>query len=199
MKQLSELDRQLFLKINQDWQNAFFDFIMPFLRQPYFWVPVYMFFLVLILINFRRSGWLWVVFLSATASLSDIISSRFIKPAFMRIRPCNEPELLGQVNLLVIRCGGNGSFTSSHATNHFALAMFIFITLKPYLGNWAYLLFLWAGLVCYAQVYVGVHYPGDVLGGALLGSGIGYVLAGAYSGIFKNLVRSSRLPRPAGE
>jgi undecaprenyl-diphosphatase len=181
MKELAELDKQLFLKINGDWKNQFFDLVMPFLRQPYFWVPVYIFFLVLVLVNFQRRGWLWVVFLGATASLSDIISSRFIKPAFMRVRPCNEPDLFGQVNLMVIRCGGNGSFTSSHAANHFALSMFIFITLKPYIGNWAYLLFIWAAIVSYAQVYVGVHYPGDVLGGAFLGSAIGYIMAGAFS------------------
>jgi undecaprenyl-diphosphatase len=73
----------------------------------------------------------------------------------------------------------SGSFTSSHAANHFGLAMFSFLTLRPQIGKWAWLFFLWAAAIGYAQVYVGVHYPTDIIGGAVLG-----MLAGLLSGGF---------------
>ena len=81
---------------------------------------------------------------------------------------------MGKARLLLNHCPGSGSFTSSHAANHFGLAFFIYLTLKPYLKKWGYLFFLWAATVSYAQVYIGVHYPIDVISGALLGSAIGY-------------------------
>jgi len=77
---------------------------------------------------------------------------------------------------LVDHCGQNGSFTSSHATNHFGIAVFIFITLEKVWGKFNYLFLLWAAAICYAQVYVGVHFPFDVLGGAILGSCIGFAM-----------------------
>jgi undecaprenyl-diphosphatase len=78
-----------------------------------------------------------------------------------------------QIRFLAKTCGMNGSFTSSHATNHFAVAMFLYQTLKRFSPFWA-IAFVWAGLISYAQIYVGVHYPADILGGTLLGCGLGY-------------------------
>jgi undecaprenyl-diphosphatase len=89
--------------------------------------------------------------------------------------------MLAHVKLLLGTCPTNFSFTSSHATNHFSLAIFVFMTLQPLFKKYSYLFFLWAGIICYAQVYVGVHYPLDVLAGALLGLMIGYAGAIVYS------------------
>ena len=89
--------------------------------------------------------------------------------------------MIGYVRMLLNHCSGGLSFPSSHATNHFGAAVFIYCTLKKYLGNWSYLFFLWAASICYAQVYVGVHYPTDVLGGAIIGSIIGYIVALIYN------------------
>jgi len=83
-----------------------------------------------------------------------------------------------------VYCPGSGSFTSSHATNHFGLATFIFFTMRTYFKNWAYLFFVWAAIISYGQVYVGIHYPLDVIGGAVLGWGIGLLT----SFIFNNRI-----------
>ncbi|MEY2901476.1 MAG: hypothetical protein RLY89_582, partial [Bacteroidota bacterium] len=86
----------------------------------------------------------------------------------------------GMVRLLLPNCGSGYSFTSSHATNHFAFAVFIFITMGQVLGKWKWAFLFWAGSVAYAQVYVGVHYPIDVLVGGLLGTLIGFISANLF-------------------
>jgi undecaprenyl-diphosphatase len=79
------------------------------------------------------------------------------------------------VRLLLDRCAGGYSFISNHAANHFGMATFFFITMKPVFGKWAALSLCWAALIAYAQVYVGVHFPSDVLAGALIGTGLGWL------------------------
>ena len=179
MKKIIESDKWLFVKINKDGANDFFDRIMPFLRLPTIWIPLYLFLLLFIIINFKRNALLWTTLLAATVAFTDLISSHVIKPWIGRLRPCNDLAIIPHIRLLAGYCGQNGSFTSSHAANHFGMATFLFITLKPVVGNWAWLFFFWAALICYAQVYVGVHFPFDVFGGAVLG-----YLAGYFSGIF---------------
>ena len=84
---------------------------------------------------------------------------------------------MDQVRLLVTKCPGNPSFTSSHAVNHFAAAMFIFVTFRKDLSKWWAIMFAWAAIISYAQVYVGVHYPFDCIAGAIIGSILGYLPA----------------------
>jgi undecaprenyl-diphosphatase len=81
-----------------------------------------------------------------------------------------------QIRFLAKYCGSNPSFTSSHALNHFAFAAFVVNSFKG-ISKWIYLLFVWAAIISYSQVYVGVHYPSDVIAGGLLGTllgGFGY-------------------------
>ena len=92
-----------------------------------------------------------------------------------------DPEFSAQVRLVAAYCGGTGSFTSSHATNNFGLAMFFFITLQHIAPKYIKYFFLWAALVCFAQVYVGVHYPSDIIGGALLGTLVGNLVGKFYN------------------
>jgi undecaprenyl-diphosphatase len=107
-----------------------------------------------------------------TFALSDYTSASIIKPLVHRIRPCNDATLRKTVHLL-IDCGSGYSFPSAHAANHFALAFFMLISLhKQFKWVWIPSL-LWAFSVAYAQVYVGVHFPLDVLFGGILGLGIG--------------------------
>lgn len=177
MKKLIDFDKWLFVKINRDGANLLFDAIMPFFRQTYFWFPFYLLILTFIISNFKHKAASWILSIGIATGLCDVISSRFFKPMVGRIRPCNDPEISANLHMLAGHCGGNGSFTSSHAANHFGMAVFLFLTLKHLFGNWCYLFFAWAATVCYAQVYVGVHFPFDVVGGALLGSIIGYIAA----------------------
>ncbi|HCL84670.1 MAG TPA: hypothetical protein DIC22_11885 [Chitinophagaceae bacterium] len=173
LKPLLQFDHWLFHKMNQVWINPFLDQVFPFVRQQEFWYPFYLFLLVFALYNFRRKGGWWALSLIMTAIISDLFSSSLIKMIIFRYRPCRNPDMMDQVRVLVNYCPQSSSFTSSHATNHFAAAWFIFITLNQ-TGSWRWLLFLWAFMISYAQVYVGVHYPLDITGGAVMGSVIGY-------------------------
>lgn len=170
------LDKYLFLKLNRDCQNTVFDFILPLLRAPLFWMPLYFFLLLYVGLRFKHKLLKWLGFALVTVSATDLISSKLIKPFFARPRPCADPDFFNQVRLLTKYCGANGSFTSSHATNHFGLAMFFSITLGHLFPRYKFLFFVWAFSICIAQVYVGVHYPTDVLCGALLGCLLGYIM-----------------------
>jgi membrane-associated phospholipid phosphatase len=174
-QRLLRLDHWLFAKINQQWTNSFFDSVLPFLREGGIWIPFYLFLLVFATINFGTKGWLWCFTLVMTAIISDLISSHLIKNLIFRYRPCQDESMADQVRILVNYCPQNSSFTSSHACNHFAAAMFLFCTLKQ-TSLWWRLVFLWAFLISYSQIYVGVHYPLDVIGGTILGCGVGYMM-----------------------
>jgi len=177
---LQSFDQSLFVYINQVATHPLTDTLMPFFRESTLWIPFYLFLIVFVFVNFGKKGWVWLLFAFITVLLTDQFSSSIIKNWAQRPRPCADPLLYGQVRLLLDHCSGGYSFTSSHATNHFGVATFLFVTLGRYFGNWKYLLFIWAALICYAQVYVGVHYPLDVVFGALLGFLIGHFVCWAY-------------------
>jgi len=172
-RKILEIDHWLFNKINQQWTNGFFDYVLPFLRQAEIWLPFYLFLLVFITMNFGKKGWSWALALIMTGVISDLVSSSLVKHLFFHYRPCRDPNLADQVRVLVNYCPQSSSFVSSHACNHFAAAVFIFLTLKQ-TSNWWRLIFLWAFCISYAQIYVGVHYPLDVTCGIILGCMIGY-------------------------
>jgi membrane-associated phospholipid phosphatase len=174
MQQLIHLDKEFFKLINGQWTNPFFDWIMPWLRNSTVWIPLYLFMALLIIINFKKQAFWIIAFGIITITLTDGISSKIIKPYFDRLRPCNDTDMASMVRFLLSYRPGNGSFTSSHAANHFGLAMFLYMALKKYLGKWMFLFFVWAFFIGYAQIYVGVHYPGDILGGAVLGCLLGF-------------------------
>ncbi|MEZ5047926.1 MAG: phosphatase PAP2 family protein [Chitinophagaceae bacterium] len=179
-----QLDQNLFIAIHQGCQNTFFDFIMPFFRNPYFWAPVYFFLLVWMYYQFGKKGLLWCLFFFLTFVFADVISASFIKPLIQRIRPCHDIQLTAYLRTLV-PCGSGFSFPSSHASNHFALSSFIHFTLGKK-NKWiSVLAYIWALGVCFAQLYVGVHYPSDILAGMLLG----WLIAKMISLYFHNRVQ----------
>jgi undecaprenyl-diphosphatase len=177
LEKIKELDYYIFSKINGQLNNSFFDAFFTFTRDALFWAPFYFFLVLFVTINFKKYGWLWALFLILNVFLSDYVSSTLIKENFFRLRPCRDPAIADQVRFLVQTCGLNSSFTSSHAVNHFAAAMFIFTTLKQKVSKWWVLIFLWAFIPCYAQIYVGVHFPGDIVAGILVGLILGYFMA----------------------
>lgn len=179
-EKLQQWDQSLFIKLNSDWTNGAFDTIMPYLRNPFYWIPLYLFLLAFVLANFKTKGWWWIVFFLITVALTDMTGTNIFKYGFHRIRPCNNPDLLTQLRLLVI-CPSGYSFTSNHAANHFGMATFLFLTFRHLFKKWMLLAFLWAGSIGYAQVYVGVHYPFDIAGGAVLG-----IVFGTFTGLIFN-------------
>ncbi|WP_026898752.1 phosphatase PAP2 family protein [Daejeonella oryzae] len=176
MSDLLQFDEFLFFFINRDLSNPFFDWIMPLLRNRYFWIPLYLFLTIFFVRNYGKLGWSLLLFFGLTFAVTDYFTSSVIKPSVERLRPCNDPEIRSNVRIL-INCGSGFSFPSTHAANHFALAFFL---ISMFYTRWKLifpLAFLWAASICFAQIYVGVHYPIDVLFGALVGGMIGYVMA----------------------
>lgn len=171
---INKIDQHLFLLVNHSCSHPFLDKACLAWRDQNTWFPIYLFFLIFSIWKLKKKSWIWILILIATVAISDQFSSTFLKNWFGRIRPCSDPYFSQYVKLILSRCPTSGSFTSSHAANHFGVAIFVARTLKPYLEKWRFLFYFWATVVCFSQVYVGVHYPLDILGGAFVGLGIGY-------------------------
>ncbi len=200
VKYIKNADRWLFVKINHDWTSSTLDSIFPLWREAISWAPLYFFLLVFMLLNFGGKAWLWILGFLITVTLTDQVSSHLIKTLVNRPRPCLDPLLADKINLVMHNCSTNPSFTSSHAANHFGMAVFVYCTLKQYLKKWSYLFFVWAATIAYGQVYIGVHYPTDIICGGLLGSIIGYFTATLFNkkaGL--PALESTGLPLPAGK
>ncbi|NCI46931.1 phosphatase PAP2 family protein [Sediminibacterium soli] len=177
---LEKIDKWLFLKINTEWTSGLLDGILPWWREANAWVPLYLFLVVFGLLNFRKQFWLWLLFIIITLVFTDQMSSTLFKKTFMRLRPCADDTLLGQVRLLLNHCSGGFSFTSSHAANHVGFAVFLIATTRQVFGKARYLFLLWAATISYGQVYVGVHFPLDIVCGALLGAALGWLTSSVY-------------------
>lgn len=177
LDQILHWDLLVFRLINGS-ELTFLDYLTPYFRHKLFWLPLYTFLVAFILSNYKHRMAI-LLFLIGTVAIADYTSSQLIKKSVKRVRPCNDPMVMDSVTLR-IRCGGGYSFTSSHATNHAAVAFYLFYILHVFSKGWRILLPVWAALICLAQVYVGVHYPIDILSGFLLGSLIGI-------GVFKVL------------
>jgi len=174
LTQLIAKDHALFSNINGKWTNPFFDSLMPWVRHSNNWIPLYVVLLSFLIYKWGKNSWKWLVLVGVNVTLTDQISSHLFKPYFHRLRPCADPELMQQTRLLLDHCSGGFSFTSSHAANHFGIAVFLVVTLQPLLKNYRYLFLIWAAIIAYAQVYVGVHFPLDIFVGAIIGIIVGY-------------------------
>lgn len=153
------------------WLNSFhsplWDTIMYWVTHRFTWLPLYVLIIYYIFRYIRYNSWYKLTFILISVGLSDRITSGLMKPYFHRYRPCHDPAIQNLVHV-VGGCGGQYGFASSHAANTFAFAMaFALIGGKD--KRWKYFLFLWAILVSYSRIYVGVHYPTDLIAGALVG------------------------------
>ena len=184
-----EWDSRLFLWLNHRLANPVFDALLPFFRDSVFWTPLYLFLLAFVFLNFGWKGWWWVLAFLSTVALTDLTGTYLFKETIQRLRPCNEPALEDQVRLVIRSCPGGYSFLSNHAANHFGLATFLVYSFGRTFKPWVYVFYLWAVLISFAQIYVGAHYPLDILGGALLGIIAGSVTALVYR-------RTVGLPEP---
>jgi undecaprenyl-diphosphatase len=188
---LDAWDRQAFLAINAV-HSPSLDPAMALVSEMFTWFPLYTF---LFFIIQQRHGWRGLAIAAPILALMILFSDKgsvmLFKENFQRLRPCHVPELQQQVHLIDGHCGGRFGFVSSHASNHFAIAMFMagILSRRP---SWAGpLLFLWAACVSYSRIYLGVHYPGDVLVGALYGILIGWLFLHLYRWIIARIERRS--------
>ena len=180
--ELQQFDTELFLKIHRSLGNDFFDFIMPLLRNRFFWAPLYLFIIVFCIKQYKKQGYYIIIGILITFAVGDLVASRLIKPNVQRIRPCNEVTLVNKI-IKRVPCGSGYSFPSAHATNHFAIAVFLIFV---FYNKWKPILpvgLAWAFIISFSQIYVGVHYPIDVMVGTLLGTTIGLVTSKIYKKI----------------
>ena len=175
---LNNWDHQLFLFLNGlhvDWLDP----VMVFITSEMGWLPFYAVLLFFVFYKYRWKG-LWVLLgVIVVITLSDQISASVFKPIFHRLRPCYDPLIEDLVYTPKGKPGGHYGFISSHAANTFALASFIYMTMKKHYSKIGWIMFPWAILVSYSRIYMGVHFPGDIICGAavgmILGFGIGFL------------------------
>jgi undecaprenyl-diphosphatase len=166
---LYSIDLTIFYFINHSISNPIFDKFFIFITDVKNWYLVYTFLWFICFFKGGRIGKIAAVLSLILIAVSDQLSSFVLKNLVERIRPCNAlPDVRA-----ITGCTGSFSFPSSHAVNNFAAAVF-FYKIFP---NLKWILFIVASLIAFSRVYVGKHYPSDVVGGAIIGSAIGYLFA----------------------
>ena len=164
LETIVEWDYTLFKLINGS-GPPFIDSLMILLSDKLIWVPLYLW-IIFKLAESYRHNLLWVLVpLVLAVVISDQVTSAFMKPFFERLRPCRDP-LLSDTVIIVSKCGGRYGFASSHAANTMALGMFSWLYFR---NSFAWGMITWALLVGLSRIYLGVHFPGDVVVGALIG------------------------------
>lgn len=184
-EQLITLDKELLLLIN-GFHNHVLDSIMVFASLKLGWIPLYVFLLYTIIKDYGRKTWLVLIIIGLTIIIADQSSVHLFKNIFQRLRPCHD-DALAELLYLVKPCGGKFGFVSSHAANSFSLAVFIILLLKnKHRWIWPVML-LYAVLIIYSRVYLGVHFPSDVIVGAVVGSLIGIGTYYLFKQIYKHI------------
>jgi len=164
---LKQWDTSLFLLINGA-HSSFWDQVMWFVSARLTWLPLYLLIAFLIIRKFRhKSIIILLLIVPLLILISDQLSVHLFKNVFHRLRPCHDPDIQNLVHLVRNHCGGRYGFVSSHASNSVGLAVLSILLLRNRIFLWAIL--AWALLVSYSRIYLGVHFPGDVLAGGMFG------------------------------
>jgi undecaprenyl-diphosphatase len=174
LQELLQLDKDFFIYLNglgtPQWDNLF-----QFISHKLSAVPLYIFLLIL---TFRKFGlkrtFVLIAFVALLITVTDQLSN-FFKYGFARLRPCHNPEIIPVMRLVKSYCGGQYGYFSAHAANAFAIAVFFGSILKSTIKYIGVFLVLWAALVAYSRIYLGVHFPLDIITGAVIGSLFGWL------------------------
>lgn len=167
LESLIKFDKELLLTINS-WNAPWLDGIMMALTNGLYWVPLFILVLGSIFYKYRTDSIAIIIYLILVIILTDQVSSSLLKPMIGRLRPSHDPDLKDMVHLVNNYRGGLYSFVSSHAANAFGVATFLFLVVRNKI-SWIWVMFVWASIFAYTRLYLGVHYPLDIICGGLLG------------------------------
>ncbi len=176
MYELIQEDKEAFLFLNNLGSTSF-DRFWIVMSEKWIWIPLYIFFLFLLARNFKLKSLIFIlIFIALGITVSDQLAGIF-KNGIMRFRPCHDPSLEGLVR--EVHCGGPYGFYSAHASNAFFIATYMTMMLRKKYGVFTYFLFVWAAVVSYSRIYLGVHFPMDIL----MGAAMGFLLGGFFSAL----------------
>jgi len=183
---LLAIDKELFLWLN-GLGNESWDGFWMFMTKTLNSLPIY---LLLLYLTLRTFGWKRTLVVLLAIALTIVCTdqlSNFFKYGLGRLRPCHDPEISGMMRLVKAYCGGRFGYFSAHASNSFGAAIFFVVLLRGKVRYIGTILLLWASVVAYSRIYIGVHYPLDVLSGALVGTFFGWLFARLAQFIFQKM------------
>lgn len=193
MEQLLTWDKELLLWLNS-FHAPWLDPMMFWTTKTFFWLPLYALLIFLVFKHYKTEGWFVLLGAAVVVLLCDQITSTFMKPFFERLRPSHEPSLQGLLHIVNGYRGGRYGFSSGHAANTLGTAFFVWLSLRGRVRLIG-IIFLWAALMTYTRIYLGVHYPGDILVGACIGLACGWLGFRLSQGLIKRK-RARQTPGP---
>jgi undecaprenyl-diphosphatase len=179
LEELLQLDKDAFLFLN-GLGNPTWDSFWMFITNKLSSFPLYFILLVLV---YRQLGLRKTLVVLATVAILILVTDQlanFFKYGVQRLRPCYDPQINGLMRLVKTSCGGKFGYFSAHAANSFAIVFFFTKLLRTRFKHIGFLLFFWATVVAYSRIYIGVHFPLDVITGILIGMGMGWLFAKLY-------------------
>ncbi|ODT53777.1 MAG: hypothetical protein BGP01_05090 [Paludibacter sp. 47-17] len=185
LETLLELDRSLFLIIN-GWNSPFFDEIMYFVSKVWIWAPLYLTFIIYAVRRWKLES-IWIIVAMIICVVATDQLTNLTKDLFQRLRPSHEPALAGLVHHVNGYVGGRFGFVSGHSSNSFGFAMLSSLIIRN--RHYTVSVFFWASLVAYSRMYLGVHYPLDIMGGMVLGILVAWVVFMVMESIRKRLMK----------